>query len=272
MTVAQDLSMYATKDGMADYTLTLGNLIDRGFDTDEKLHLSARYYPIFDESYRAKLNEKIVAHYALREIGSETPQMFVFYLGRTMREQMDYFNQLYLSAQRRFDPFVTSDIRQEMDSTSVNESSGKSSGEQSNRSTANSTSDTKADNSSMTFNSEFPQTRIDDFRKYATSASQTDSTGDTHTSTQQDSTATASSVSNTDYAHSSDKGNSVAHTVGTSGSQSQLLLDWRNTMLNIDMMVIGSLEDLFMGVWGSGDNMTDVPQPYRTGLAYNLGH
>lgn len=270
--MAQDLSMYAIKDGMADYTLTLGNLIDRGFNTDEKLHLSSAYYPIFDENYRTKLNEKIVAHYALREIGSETPQMFVFYLGRTMREQMDYYNQLYLSAQRKFDPFVTSDIRQEMDSTSINESSGRSSGTQSNESTANSTSDTTADNSSMTFNSEFPQTRIDDFRKYATTASQTDSTGNTRTSTQQDSTATATSASNTDYAHSSDKGNSVSHTIGTSGSQSQLLLDWRNTMLNVDMMVINSLEDLFMGVWGSGDGMTNVAQPYPTGLARNLGH
>lgn len=270
--MVQDLSMYAIRDNMADYTLTLGNLIDRGFDTDEKLHLSAAYYPIFDEAYRAKLNEKIVAHYALREIGSETPQMFVFYLGRTMREQMDYFNQLYESARKEFDPFITSDVRQSMDSNTVNESSGRSTGTQSNRSTANSTSDTTADNSSMTFNSEFPQTRIDDFRKYATTASQTDSTGNTHTATTQDSTATASSTSDTDYSHSSDKGNSTSHTIGTSGSQSQLLSDWRSTMLNIDMMVINSLEDLFMGVWGSGDNMTDIPQPYGTSLAYNLGH
>ena len=270
--MAQDLSIYAVKDGMADYTLTLGNLIARGFDTDEKLHLSAQYYPIFDEAYRTKLNEKIVAHYALREIGSETPQMFVFYLGRTMREQMDYFNQLYLSAQHKFDPFITSDIKQTMDSTSTNESSGKSSGTQSNESTANSTSDTTADNSSMTFNSEFPQTRIDDFKQFATSASQTDSTGNTHTSTQQDSSTTASSTSNTDYSHSSDKGNSMSHTLGTSGSQSQLLQDWRNTMLNIDMMVVNSLENLFLGMWGSGDNMTNVPQLYNTSLAYNLGH
>lgn len=270
--MAQDLSMYAIKDSMADYTLTLGNLIARGYDTDEKLHLSAQYYPIFDEAYRSRLNDKIVAHYALREIGSETPQMFIFYLGRTMREQMDYFNQLYLSAQRKFDPFVTSDIKQSMDSTSVNESSARSTGSQSNESSSSSTSDTTADNSSMTFNSEFPQTRIDDFRQYATSASQTDSNGDTHTNTKQDSTATATSQSNTDYAHSSDKGNSVSHTFGTSGSQSQLLLDWRNTMLNIDLMVINSLEDLFMGVWGSGDDMTGVPQLHTTSLAYNLGH
>lgn len=270
--MTQDLSMYAIKDSMADYTLTLGNLIDRGFSTDEKLHLSSQYYPIFDEKYRAKLNEKIVAHYALREIGSETPQMFVFYLGRTMREQMDYFNQLYLSAQRKFDPFITSDVWQTMDSTATNESSAKSTGTQSNKSQASSTSDTTADNSSMTFNSEFPQTRIDDFRQYATTASQTDSNGNTHTATTQDSTATASSESNNDYSHSSDKGNSTSHTSGTSGSQSQLLQDWRNTMLNIDMMVINSLEDLFLGMWGSGDNMTNVPQLYSTSLAYNLGH
>lgn len=270
--MAQDLSMYAVRDGMADYTLTLGNLVARGFDTDERLHLSARYYPIFDEGHRAELNDKIVAHYALREIGSETPQMFVFYLGRTMRERMDYFNQLYVSARREFDPFVTSDIRHEVDSTSVNDSSGRSSGEQSNRSTAESTSDTVSDNSSMTFNSEFPQTRIDDFRRYATSASQTDAKGNTHTGTRQDSTATASSASNTDYAHSSDKGNSVSHTIGTSGSQSQLLTEWRSTMLNIDMMVIDSLEDLFLGVWGSGDAMTDAPRACPTGLARNLGH
>ena len=43
-------------------------------------------------------------------------------------------------------------------------------------------------------------------------------------------------------------------------------------MLNIDIMVINSLEDLFMGIWGSGDNMTDIPKPYGTSLAYNLGH
>ena len=270
--MAQDLSMYAIRDSMADYTLTLGNLIARGYDTDEKLHLSSAYYPIFDEAYRAKLNDKIVAHYALREIGSETPQMFVFYLGRTMREQMDYFNQLYLSARKKFDPFITSDVWQTMDSTATNESSAKSTGTQSNKSSATSTSDTTANNSSMTSNSEFPQTRIDDFRKYATTASQTDSTGDTHTATTQDSTATASSESNTDYSHSSDKGNTTSHTSGTSGSQSQLLTDWRNTMLNIDLMVINSLEDLFMGMWGSGDNMTNIPQMYSTSLAYNLGH
>lgn len=270
--MVQDFGKYALKDMAADYTLTLGQLIADGYDTDEKLHLSAEWYPIFNEDYRAKLNDKIVQHYLMREIGSETGQLFVFYLGRTMREQMEYYNQLYSSAQRKFDPFLTSDIWQTTDSNNTTESSAKSSGSQDNSSTSKSVSDTTADNSSMTVNSEFPQTRLDDFRKYATSASQTDSKGNTHTATSQDSTAASSSQSATDYSHQSDTGKAQTHTSGTSGSQSQLLTDWRNTMLNIDLMVLNSLEPCFMGVWGSGDNMTNVPAMYSTTLAYNLGH
>lgn len=270
--MTQDLSKYALKDNMADYTMTLGGVIAAGYDTDEKLHLSAEWYPIFDEAYRAKLNDKIVAHYQLREIGSETIPMFVAYLGRTMREQMDYFNQLYLSAREKFDPFITSDITQTTDSSNVSESSGKQSGSQSNTSHSSSESDTLADNSAMTVNSEFPQTRLDDFKKYATSASQTDSKGNTHTTSSQDSTQDAQSHSMTDYQHSNDKGSATMHTSGFSGSRSALLQEYRQTFLNIDLMVIQALEPLFLGVWGSGDMMTPMPQTFGTMLAWNLGH
>lgn len=270
--MVQDLSKYALKDNMADYTMTLGGAIASGYDTDEKLHLSADWYPIFDESYRARLNDKIVAHYQLREIGSETIPMFITYLGRTMREQMDYFNQLYLSAQEKFDPFVTSDITQTTNSDTVSESSGRQSGRQSNTSHSSSDSNTQADNSAMTVNSEFPQTRLDDFRKYATSASQTDSKGNTHTTSSQGSTQDAQSHSTTDYQHSNDKGNSTTRTSGFSGSRSALLQEYRQTFLNIDLMVIQALEPLFLGMWGSGDMMTPMPQVYGTTLAWNLGH
>ena len=58
--MTQDFSTYAMSTP-GEYTITLGNLIDMGYDTDEKLHLSADYYPIYDENHRRKLNEKIVA-------------------------------------------------------------------------------------------------------------------------------------------------------------------------------------------------------------------
>ena len=84
--MTQDFSAYAMETP-GEYTETLGNLIAFGYDTDDKLHLSADYYPIYNESHRAELNEKIIRHYALREIGQETAQQFIFYLGMTMAER-----------------------------------------------------------------------------------------------------------------------------------------------------------------------------------------
>ena len=62
------------------------------------------------------------------------------------------------------------------------------------------------------------------------------------------------------------------HTSGFNGSMSALLQEYRQTFLNIDLMVIQALEPLFMGIWGSGDMMTPIPQSYGTMLAWNLGH
>ena len=75
----QDFTAYAMETP-GEYTETLGNLIALGYDTDDKLHLSVDYYPIYDENHRAELNEKIIRHYALREIGQETAQQFIFYV------------------------------------------------------------------------------------------------------------------------------------------------------------------------------------------------
>ena len=38
------------------------------------------------------------------------------------------------------------------------------------------------------------------------------------------------------------------------------------------MMVIQSLEPLFLSMWGSGDMMTNTPGMFPTSLAWNIGH
>ena len=273
--MVQDFSQYALEDIGADYTIELGTLIAMGYDTDEKLHLSPDYYPIFNEQHRAELNEKIIRHYLMREISVETPQAFAFLLGRTMNENMPYYNQLYETELMKFDPFITTEIWQTGNTANTSNSDSNSTAKQTANSDGNSTSNTTTDNTAMTFNSEFPQTRIDDFRRYATSASQTDSRGTSDTATRQHSTndtATDSTGHQTDTAH----GSSEAHTSGFSGSRSQLLNEFRNTLLNIDMMVVQSLEKLFMQTWGSSDSMTNRPIPPWYGaqfsaLGYYLG-
>lgn len=63
-------------------------------------------YPIFDESYRAQLNDKIIRHFYFREIGFETLAQFRWYVRNTMFENMPYFNQLYNSLNLITDPIT----------------------------------------------------------------------------------------------------------------------------------------------------------------------
>ena len=74
---------------MAKYTIELRTLISIGYELDLKT------YPIFDESYRTQLNDKIINHYYFHEIGTETPDRFNFYLKQKMNEIMPLYNQLY---------------------------------------------------------------------------------------------------------------------------------------------------------------------------------
>lgn len=84
---------YETKRGPDDYSTCYSML---GLDD----------YPIFDESYRPQLNDKIIRHFYFREIGFETLAQFRWYMRRTMHENMPYFNQLYNSLNLITDPIT----------------------------------------------------------------------------------------------------------------------------------------------------------------------
>lgn len=74
---------------MAKYTTTIRNLMDNNFD------FGLKDYPIFDEEYRILLNNKILMHYYMDEIGFETAGLFKVYLNNKMNEIMPYYNELY---------------------------------------------------------------------------------------------------------------------------------------------------------------------------------
>lgn len=76
---------------MAFVTPQLRRVLDMGYD------LGLKHYPIFSESHRQELNEKIVNHFRYREIGYETVHQFIFALNRKMFEIMPFYNQLYES-------------------------------------------------------------------------------------------------------------------------------------------------------------------------------
>lgn len=100
---------------MAIYTTLLRSIVEQR-QADEHVgpdDFSVAYrtlgladYPIFDEAYRASLNDKIIRHFYFREIGFETVAQFRWRMDATMRENMPYFNQLYSSLNLITDPIT----------------------------------------------------------------------------------------------------------------------------------------------------------------------
>lgn len=62
-------------------------------------------YPLFDDSYRADLETKILKHYYTREIAAETYGRWKLFLESRMIEIMPYYNELYKSTLIDYDIF-----------------------------------------------------------------------------------------------------------------------------------------------------------------------
>lgn len=96
---------------MAKYTMELRSLIKLG-------------YPIFDDSWstfvpehKRELCEKIKKHYWFYEIGSETPERFVFGLNEQLALIMPYYNQLYASELLKIEPLYNQFLKETEGST-----------------------------------------------------------------------------------------------------------------------------------------------------------
>lgn len=253
--MAQDFSAYANETP-GEYTETLGNLIVLGYDTDASLHLSADYYPIYDESHRAELNEKIIRHYALREIGQETAQQFIFYLGMTMAEIMPYFNERYRTLALKYDPLNAVDMTSENTSNTVAQSSGKTSASQDSSTKSTSDGTSSSSTKSQSYDSEVPATGVQgDFARYATHGNQAQADTDGSSHSTQGTTSQSHSTSSTEWHHDATDGRSSSHTSGRSQSAMSLITEYRNAIINVDMEVVRSLEPCFMKLWGSYDTI-----------------
>lgn len=229
---------------MAEFTLTLKEVLEITPD------IGLGEYPIFDEEYREQLNKKIIDHYFMQEIGAETIEMFRLFLRRKMNEVMPFYNQLYESERLKVDPFSTISLST-INSTSETTNSRV-------EGTSKGTNTTGVDARARVVNSNTPQGRLNGNADYASAA--TDSTSKT------DTTANANEENSQNQSgQQRQEGNSVV--TGYQGSQTEMLMRFRETFLNIDMMILDELGPLFMLVWSSGNNFTqNNPNYYRAGF------
>lgn len=213
-------------------------------------------YPIFDELYRETLNNKIIRRYYMREIGQETVGQFTFMLRRNMHEIMPYYNQLYKSENLVTDPLLSHNMdyseQWTRDETIIDDidTTDKSTSNATNNSTSNSTSNSDSRNV-------FQDTPMNQLKSggikdldYATNVTYDENDVTSNSSTNSTNVNETSSVGTNDKKQVGDYDGTKKHNEkGYDGSQSDLLLTYRKTFINIDLMIVEELSPLFFGLW-----------------------
>lgn len=207
---------------MSKYTTTIKNLVENGFD------LGLQDYPIFDDSYREHLNDMIIKHYYISEIGFETAELFKMQLNNRMEEIMPYYNSLYKLQKE----LLESGIDMNVNLTESYEHNVNTDG------TSQSSSNSNTDNKNVSQNTpqgNLTQSNINNF-SYADKIF----FGGANSNVNDNSKTTGKTVEDYVKKIQGNNGNRYAY---------EILIGVKNNLLAIDTEVINQLEDLFMGVF-----------------------
>lgn len=210
---------------MAQYTLTMKQLVEND------VPIFNFTYPIFDEEYRPILEEKIIRHFYFREIGFETVGRFIFELETKLNEIMPYYNKFYESTLFEFNPLINYQVKETYEKMNTGNRQGN----------ANSNSSSSQSDKSNHLFSDTPQGRVD-----------FESSSHVTTMSQDVATTTSDNNSSINQSESTDGREEFIRTMeGNIGVQtfSYLISDYRKTFINVDLMVMDELNELFMRVF-----------------------
>lgn len=207
-------------------------------------------YPSFYEGdEKTAFEQKVIDHYLFRQIGAETPGRFKHNFKTRIREIMPYYIQLYKSVkimENIDDPFGNVDIVE----TYEEESSGSSSGttDTSESGTVTNTESLNKSGETEQRKSNTPMGKINNLDDYLSEALR-ENTSNTESSESE--TGTSSTVN---AASSTSSTGNVRHTLTKKGNQgvntyAHDMIELRQTFLNVDLMVINELNDLFLRVY-----------------------
>lgn len=262
---------------MSKYTTEVRWIVEENSDpslsTRDRIVAACPYifnfdYPIWENNYRTALESKILSNYYTREIGFETVGLWKFYLAERLNLIMPYYIDLHKSIEQEYDFLTEIDYEEtfsENRNRTENKNNFRSSEGVSDRTTGSKHSGTNAntttENDTLNSNrllSDTPQANYANL-DYATNLETNDSTTVNKTNGTldfEDTTNTDDNVKNT----SSETGNETnntgeinAHTIKRKGNlgktKSDMIIQYRKTLINIDYDIIKELEDLFMLIY-----------------------
>jgi hypothetical protein len=244
----------------AHYTEVLINLLNNP-SAKSKIDTAMSTYPLYQskskEEYipvyiptREELNNKILNYYKYREIGFETFGRFLQELETALIEIMPYYNQLYFSADQDFNVTYNVDYKRTID----RDKQGTNSLETTSTASDTTTTNSNVNNYGKNISSKTPQGNLDitaqnmDNVSYADEVSwNKNQSSDTATSTGNTSTNGNSNGNDTEQE------STIETTKGNFGvvSAQDLILKYRETILNIDQMIINDprIQELFMMIY-----------------------
>lgn len=230
---------------MAKYTIELYTMFK-----DKNFKVFDFEYEFYDVTLKEQFEKKFVDYFMFDEIGFETPQRFKHFLKAKLNLIMPYYKKLYETelASKDINFLLNKDLKEtfirEIDTSDIGTSSSTING------TNNSTSSTEANSNSNSKESYLDNGNAD---VDLSAGNLTGVTGNvsqgTSSSTNNitESSTTTNDTSNTNK--SSEKTELISQgNIGITSS-AELLQKWRDTIVNIDNMIIDECKDLFMQIY-----------------------
>ena len=221
-------------------TVELGELVDSGVDIWD-----FEYDSFYKGDAKKEFEQKVIDHYRFRQIGSETVGRFLHQFKTKVREIMPKYVRMY-KVQTHMDaiedPFESYNLIEEYTAKST-DTSNSSKEYNSDVSESHSGSDTQ---SNVMKHSDTPQGSIANIDSYMSDATKGDSSGESSSEMQHASTSTEDVTDS--------KENNTTYTINRHGNIGVQPLGYEfktiiDSIINIDMMIIDELNELFLGVY-----------------------
>ena len=252
--------------------MTIEEMMNNGF-TQNIFPTNYEFY-LDDAQARKAFEDKFIKHYYYREIGFESPFMFIQKLESHLLLNMPYWKQLYQTEleSRDINFLLNKDLLETVThsvtesgtntQTGTNEQTGTS--EQTGENKSSATNETKSTETGVTSGKQssladgVAQASLGDGYLTGVNAMDTDneatsnstqSSSDTQNISQSQSVTQTQNINGTNTKTVSETNELVSKgNIGITSS-AQLLKEWRDVLINMDKIIIESCEDLFMKIY-----------------------
>ena len=253
---------------MATYTIELGKLLTLdGFDIGMKDYpLPSFLHSAGDmQTWREALNQKIINHYYFNEICCLPPDRFKLFLNNTLNEKMPYFNLLYDAMAEKWKFYTGGTLNEVIKADGTSSDNGTKTGTdvlaRSGIDTTNNSSlqNQNSDSFNLAVSSDTPgqmlniesdianNTYANNAEKQKNKSTYSENSNSTDTTTYNSKeTTTFDEHTTADRQHNDNRNRTVSGL--NNKSYAELFKEYSESVRNLDLEVIDSLKDCFMGI------------------------